>query len=295
MTRVAYALPCSASTRFEREIHSTWTQRKERFALGSKDPDSLQMIQIFAPSSNGPMIFDARAFTAMPSPVLRLLLESTAVRSLRKILSGFGVFIFTGCQGVGNLSITPNPTIVMEYLTCKVTEQKQVALKALEYSLKAQYSRILRAYHKRRVTIRLFDTNMANFVPSNDDEAAMVGSSMNLAVSDIKTAMYRIKDLYVAGTSNSVLNTILFPDLVAAQLTALFDAIIFVRNEGTHVYTTLSLTMVMNEREMAQINTIVDGCMRTVSIDQRCMLRLTWLGDGACWSAIHRQGQSAAR
>ena len=166
---------------------------------------------------------------------------------------------------MGNLSITPNPSIAMEYLTCKITEQRQTALKALESSLKAQYSRVLRAYHKRRVTVRLFDTNMTNFVPSNDGEAAMVGSSMNLAVGDLKTAMYRIKDLYSASTSNSVLNAVLFPDLVAAQLTALFDAIIFVRNEGTHVYTTLSLSMVANERELTQISTIIEGCMRTVS------------------------------
>ena len=174
------------------------------------------------------------------------------------------IIIFEGCQGVGNLSIAFNPTIVIEYLTSKTSEQKEVALKALESSLKAQYSRILRAYHRKRVTVRLFDINMSNFVPSNDEEAAMVGSSMNLAVIDVKSAMYRIKDLYAAGNSNSVLNAVLFPDLVTCQLTALFDAIILVRNEGTHVYTTLSMTMVANDKEFAYISSMVDTSTRLV-------------------------------
>jgi pyruvate,orthophosphate dikinase len=86
-----------------------------------------------------------------------------------------------GSQGVGKLDLTFNTSVVLEYLVSRSAADKQEKLRCLENYLKAQYAKILRGYHKKRVTVRLFDGSMSDFLPSSEEEAAL-GTYTNISI-----------------------------------------------------------------------------------------------------------------
>jgi hypothetical protein len=78
----------------------------------------------------------------------------------------------------------------------------------------------------------------------------MYSSSLNLPIGDLKAAMRHYQGLHAIDTNSSVFNTLLHPELVHCQLSALFDAVLIAYTEGVHILVDLTFSGVENKKEL---------------------------------------------
>ena len=166
-------------------------------------------------------------------------------------------FALHDVDGLGSLDIDFNSKIMIHYLVSKNSEDKAYWLDQLHSMLKTQYTKILRFYHEKRVIIRAYDRSPLEYLPVNDVEAAEIATSFNLEVAVLRDAALKYAEIFRDDTRRSVLNMIVFPEIFATQMRAIFDTIHFLRGNDVRVLVDVSFSNLTNQEEFKLANDLL--------------------------------------
>jgi hypothetical protein len=83
---------------------------------------------------------------------------------------------------MGKLALTFNVNMMLEYLIGQTDKERAQAIACIEHTLFAQYARVIRTHHKKRINVRVFDSGLKEFLPANDDDAVQLGYTIAIYV-----------------------------------------------------------------------------------------------------------------
>ena len=153
-------------------------------------------------------------------------------------------------------------------------EEREEALAGIMPYQKQDFIGIYKAMQERPVTIRLLDPPLHEFLPTTDEEFAVLAKEMNKTVEELKIKAKGLHELNPMMGHRGCRLAVTYPEIAKMQARAIIEAAIEVNNElNINIVPEIMIPLVGEAKEFNFVREIVDETAKTVIAEKGAELK----------------------
>ncbi len=178
-----------------------------------------------------------------------------------------------GAEGIGlcrteHMFFEPSRiTAVREMILAADEAGRRAALAKLLPEQRGDFAAIFRVMAGLPVTIRLLDPPLHEFLPTRDEEFAVVADGAGVSVDELRRRAAQLHEVNPMLGHRGCRLGVTFPEIYGMQATALFEAAVAVAAEGEPPLPEVMIPLVATARELELMKQVVDRAAEAVFAD----------------------------
>ncbi|MDO5696133.1 MAG: pyruvate, phosphate dikinase [Eubacteriales bacterium] len=148
---------------------------------------------------------------------------------------------------------------IREMILAKTVEEREAALAQLIPYQKSDFKGLYEVMEGRPVTIRFLDPPLHEFLPTEEEEIAVLAKQMNHTVAELKNTIDELHEFNPMLGHRGCRLDVTYPEIARMQTRAIIEAAIEVNLEkGYNIVPEIMIPLVGERRELAFVKAIVD-------------------------------------
>lgn len=153
-------------------------------------------------------------------------------------------------------------------------EEREEALAGIMPYQKQDFIGIYKAMLERPVTIRLLDPPLHEFLPTTDEEFAILAKEMNKSVEELKIKARGLHELNPMMGHRGCRLAVTYPEIARMQARAIIEAAVEVNNElNIHIVPEIMIPLVGEAKEFNFVKEVVDETAKAVIAEKGAELK----------------------
>ena len=147
---------------------------------------------------------------------------------------------------------------VRQMITSKDVDQRKVALAKLLPMQKSDFKGIYEALEGRRVTIRLLDPPLHEFLPNDDEDIAVLAKEMGITFDELKATVAELHEFNPMMGHRGCRLAVTYPEIAEMQARAIIEAAIEVNKEkGYSIVPEIMVPLVGEIKELKYVKDVI--------------------------------------
>ncbi|MDX1440085.1 MAG: pyruvate, phosphate dikinase [Rubricoccaceae bacterium] len=162
---------------------------------------------------------------------------------------------------------------VRRMILAETRDEREKALAELLPHQRTDFEGIFRAMDGKPVTIRLLDPPLHEFLPSDDEGLAQLAKRENKSVEEVSRRLESLEEFNPMLGHRGCRLGIIYPEIIAMQARALFEAAVTVAEDGVEVLPEIMVPLIGSKSELVHQRQLIEDVAESVFEEQGNRIR----------------------